>query len=186
MEIPSPHAGTVKQVLVKVGDKVSKGAKLAIVELAAAPPAAPEPAAPAVATVAPGGAQSLQTEVVVLGRAGGYTAAFRAADLGKRVVLVERFTTLGGVCLKRRLHPVQDAPACRRGDQRGGRARAHGVRFGRAGDRSGAAAGGQGPRGERSTQSLAQLAKQRKVRVVHGLGRFEHRTGSACRPPTAR
>jgi dihydrolipoamide dehydrogenase len=174
MEIPSPHAGTVKQVLVKVGDKVSKGAKLAIVELAAAPPAAPEPAAPAVATVAPGGAQSLQTEVVVLGAGpGGYTAAFRAADLGKRVVLVERFTTLGGVCLNVGCIPSKTLLHAAEVISEAAELAHMGVRFGAPEIDLEQLRAGKDRVVKRSTQSLAQLAKQRKVRVVHGLGRFE-------------
>ena len=174
MEIPSPHAGTVRQVLVKVGDKVSKGVKLATVELAGAAPAAPEPPEPTVASVAPSGAQVLQTEVVVLGAGpGGYTAAFRAADLGKRVVLVERFPTLGGVCLnvgcipsKTLLHAAEViAEAAELGHM--------GVRFGPPEIDLDQLRAGKDRVVKRSTQGLAQLAKQRHVKVVQGLGRFE-------------
>src|SRR5258706_3284174 len=127
MEGPSTHAGTVKEVKVKIGDKVSKGTLIAILETEATQAAPPKDAAvtpaPAV-TPAQAGAQSpapapskgglrealtstlasldadLHAEVLVLGAGpGGYTAAFRAADLGKKVVLVERYPTLGGVCL---------------------------------------------------------------------------------------
>lgn len=119
MEIPSSHAGTVKAVAVKVGDKVSEGSvvlTLDVEEGAAAPapaaaapaPAAASPApapakAPAVA-VAPagsyGGAVDLECDTLVLGAGpGGYSAAFRSADLGMKTVIVERYATLGGVCL---------------------------------------------------------------------------------------
>ncbi|MFC5605374.1 dihydrolipoyl dehydrogenase [Variovorax soli] len=119
MEIPSSHAGTVKAVAVKVGDKVSEGSvvlTLDVEEGAAAPapaaaapaPAAASPApapakAPAVA-VAPAGSYSgavdLECDTLVLGAGpGGYSAAFRSADLGMKTVIVERYATLGGVCL---------------------------------------------------------------------------------------
>ncbi len=174
MEVPSPAAGTVRELLVKVGDKVSKGAPLLTLEVAAGAAPAPEAPAPAAAAVAPSGEQTIQTEVAVLGAGpGGYTAAFRAADLGKRVVLVERFPVLGGVCLnvgcipsKALLHAAEviDEAA----------ALAHmGVRFGAPEIDLDALRAGKDRVVKRSTQSLAQLAKQRKVQVVHGTGRFD-------------
>jgi dihydrolipoamide dehydrogenase len=116
MEIPSSAAGVVKEVKVKLGDKVKQGSVVLTIEAsgAAAAPAAPEPekkqvaasAAPAtVAAPAPtaasfSGSADLDFDVLVLGAGpGGYSAAFRAADLGLKVVLVERYATLGGVCL---------------------------------------------------------------------------------------
>jgi dihydrolipoamide dehydrogenase len=128
MEVPSTHSGVVKEVRVKIGDKVSQGTLIALVETtasAAAPAAGKEavvpvkagtqsPAAPAPSTGQTSGQTvrqalsstlasldaDLHAEVLVLGAGpGGYTAAFRAADLGKKVVLVERYATLGGVCL---------------------------------------------------------------------------------------
>jgi len=125
MDVPSPAAGTVKDVKVKVGDKVSEGSVLLTLDAAAAaaasgqksapaqPPqtssagaktsAAPPPAAGA--TPAPGAAKyagkvDLECEMMVLGSGpGGYSAAFRSADLGMKTVLIERYPTLGGVCL---------------------------------------------------------------------------------------
>ncbi|HTN50475.1 MAG TPA: dihydrolipoyl dehydrogenase [Burkholderiaceae bacterium] len=113
MEIPSSAAGVVKVMKVKLGDKVSQGSPILVLEAAAASAgpsaaggkgsAAPAPApvaaaAPAVATSA--GKADLECDVLVLGAGpGGYSAAFRAADLGQKVVLVERYATLGGVCL---------------------------------------------------------------------------------------
>jgi dihydrolipoamide dehydrogenase len=124
MEIPSSHAGVVKEMRVKVGDKVSQGSVILTMEsaaagAAAAPAPAPAPAAaapaparpsasappPAAAGPAPvastyAGGADLECDVVVIGGGpGGYSAAFRAADLGMKVVLVERYATLGGVCL---------------------------------------------------------------------------------------
>lgn len=118
IEIPSPSAGTVKEVLVNVNEKVSQGnliLKLEVTEDASdtastdkteSPAAAKEEKvtekeAPApTAQAAPAGDSDLHAEVVVLGSGpGGYTAAFRAADLGKKVILIEKFSNIGGVCL---------------------------------------------------------------------------------------
>ncbi|MGA0571045.1 dihydrolipoyl dehydrogenase [Variovorax sp. VNK109] len=123
MEIPSSHAGVVKEMKVKVGDKVAEGSVVLMLEasdagaaaapspaLSTATPAAPAPAAPvpvpapsaapAPQAVSYSGATDVECDVLVLGGGpGGYSAAFRAADLGLKVVLVERYATLGGVCL---------------------------------------------------------------------------------------
>jgi dihydrolipoamide dehydrogenase len=124
MEIPSSHAGVVKELRVALGDKVAEGSVILVLETAGATAApapapaapAPAPAAPAAPAVAPavapatapanaptasfGGTADLECDLLVLGAGpGGYSAAFRAADLGMRVVLVERYATLGGVCL---------------------------------------------------------------------------------------
>lgn len=116
MEIPCPHAGVVKELRVNVGDTVNEGSVILLLETdeaaaatpvsaPAAPAAAPAPApiaapaSPPVASTHAGGAD-LECDVLVLGAGpGGYSAAFRAADLGMKVVLVERYATLGGVCL---------------------------------------------------------------------------------------
>jgi dihydrolipoamide dehydrogenase len=198
MDIPSSHAGTVKEVKVKVGDKVAKGTLILLVEetaSAAQTPAAPDakpaqggkaqavqaapaaetkPAAvPAPAAAAVGNAD-LHVAVVVLGSGpGGYTAAFRAADLGKQVVLIERYATLGGVCLnvgcipsKALLHTAKVITEAEETAQ-------HGVSFGKpqikldelrdwkANDVVGKLTGG-----------LAQMAKQRGVTTVVGVGKF--------------
>ena len=119
MEIPSSHAGVVKAVKVSLGDKVNQGSVIVSIETAAAPAAAPAAsAAPAAAappkaasaqskapSTAPSaasyaGSADLECDLLVLGAGpGGYSAAFRAADLGLKTVLVERYPTLGGVCL---------------------------------------------------------------------------------------
>ncbi|MES1265747.1 MAG: biotin/lipoyl-containing protein, partial [Variovorax sp.] len=122
MEIPSSAAGVVKSVAVKVGDKVKEGSVVLTLEAAEGAAAAPAPApaapaaaaspasapkpAPAAATPAPAAASSytgavdFDCDLLVLGAGpGGYSAAFRAADLGLKVILVERYATLGGVCL---------------------------------------------------------------------------------------
>ena len=119
MEIPSSHAGVVKEIKVKLGDRVAEGSVIISMEVGAestaqsAPPKAA--AAPATAAAAPAqaaapapapvagnfsGTVDMDCDVVVLGGGpGGYSAAFRAADLGLKVILVERYATLGGVCL---------------------------------------------------------------------------------------
>ena len=128
MEIPCTHAGVVKELKVKIGDKVAEGSLLLVLEVsqdtASATPPAPTtapaksaapvvasapaaqaaltaltaPTAPAAAIFA--GNADIECDTLVLGAGpGGYTSAFRAADLGQRVVLVERYPVLGGVCL---------------------------------------------------------------------------------------
>jgi dihydrolipoamide dehydrogenase len=124
MEIPSTHAGVVKEMKLKIGDVVNEGSVVLTLEADAVGVAAPAPAAPASAPAAPSvpsaaptaapvaasvatpaastytGSADQAFDVVVLGGGpGGYSAAFRAADLGLKVALVERYTTLGGVCL---------------------------------------------------------------------------------------
>ena len=196
MDVPSPHAGTVASVLVAVGDTVSEGAPLVTVapgEVAAprgadgpdagtgAPdgeepdePAAPDaPETPTTVAGAPAGPADIEAEVVVLGAGpGGYTAAFRAADLGLRTVLVERYPTLGGVCLnvgcipsKALLHAaavIDGAEAMA----------AHGIEFGAPSIDLDKLAGWKNEVVGRLTGGLAGLAKQRKVRVVQGVGTF--------------
>ena len=120
MEIPSSQAGTVRELKVKLGDKVSEGSVILVLDAAAIagtstaasapppppPPPPPQPSASAAGTqTAPKAAQfagsaDLDCDMLVLGAGpGGYSAAFRAADLGLKTVLVERYPVLGGVCL---------------------------------------------------------------------------------------
>ena len=112
MEIPSSAAGVVKELKLALGDKINEGSLILLLEgegsataaaAAPAPAAAPAVAAPAVAAPAASsyaGGTDLECDMLVLGAGpGGYSAAFRAADLGMKTVLVERYATLGGVCL---------------------------------------------------------------------------------------
>ena len=114
MDVPSPADGVVKELKVKLGDKVSEGSLILVLEAASAgaattpasaPAAAAAPAAPAAPVAAPqagshGGNADIECDMLVLGGGpGGYSAAFRAADLGLKTVIVERYSTLGGVCL---------------------------------------------------------------------------------------
>ena len=112
MDVPSPVAGVVKEVLVQLGAKVAEGSLLIKVESGAAavnpenppktetPAAAPSTAAPAPVAGSHAGGADLECEMLVLGAGpGGYSAAFRSADLGMKTIIVERYATLGGVCL---------------------------------------------------------------------------------------
>jgi dihydrolipoamide dehydrogenase len=186
MDVPAPESGVVQEVRVKVGDKVSEGDVIAVFELDAVAAAAPAPTKPA-ANAAPvattggeapppapaAGAPAYDTDVLVLGGGpGGYTAAFRAADLGKSVVLVERFATLGGVCLnvgcipsKALLNVASTIAEARLSAQRG-------VRFGDPAIDLAALRKHKEQIVGRLTRGLAQLAKKRHVKVVQGVGHF--------------
>jgi dihydrolipoamide dehydrogenase len=190
LEIPAPQAGTVKDLKVKVGDKVSQGTLILTLDAtgaasvsAAPPPAAPTPAKPApvaapvtppASALAPHSARGdIHAEVVVLGAGpGGYTAAFRAADLGRKVVLIERYPTLGGVCLNVGCIPskalLHVAKVITEADEM-----AHsGITFGKPKiEIDKLRAWKDGVIGK-LTQGLAALVKQRKVTVVQGKGEF--------------
>ncbi len=188
MEIPSSHAGVVKEVKVKVGDKVAEGSLLLLLqaqEQTASPQApvqqaqqAPQPqqAAPtsqAAQISAAAGAADLSCDMLVLGAGpGGYSAAFRAADLGLNTVLVERYSTLGGVCLnvgcipsKALLHvaAVIDEVAS---------LSAHGVSFGKPKIDIDQLRGWKEKVIGKMTDGLSGMAKARKVNVVQGVGQF--------------
>jgi dihydrolipoamide dehydrogenase len=185
IEIPSPQAGTINDVLVKVNDKVSQGDIILTMELSTAvAPAveAPEekPSTTEVASkvepavkAAAAGDSDMHTEVVVLGSGpGGYTAAFRAADLGKQVILIEKYDSIGGVCLnvgcipsKALLHTAQIITEAEEMS-------AHGVTFGTPKiDISKLAAFKNKVIGQ-LTGGLAGLATKRKVQIVTGVGKF--------------
>ena len=184
MDIPCTQAGVIEKLLIKVGDKVSEGTPLLMLASAEAekgegergkgetgtpPTPSPIPHPPS-----PAGAADLHAQVVVLGAGpGGYTAAFRAADLGLKVVLVERYPDLGGVCLnvgcipsKALLHTAKIITEAEEMAE-------HGVSFGKAKlDLDKLRAWKEKDVVAKLTGGLAQLAKQRKVTVVNGLGRF--------------
>ena len=187
MDIPSPFAGTIKQVSVAVGDKISEGSKLGVVETSdstagSQPPAkaqktdsSTEPPAKAQksASSTPESGADVNAEVVVLGAGpGGYTAAFRAADLGKKVVLIERYDVLGGVCLnvgcipsKALLHTAQII-------NEADHMKANGVTFGKPKIDLAGINGFKNKVVGKLTGGLSGLAKQRKVTVVHGVAEF--------------
>jgi dihydrolipoamide dehydrogenase len=172
MEVPSPAAGKVGELLVKVGDKVSEGS--ALVRLDGADGAGP--AAPAVeqAPPAPPAAKGdNHAQLLVLGSGvGGYTAAFRAADLGMDVVLVERDERLGGVCLNVGCIPSKALLHVAKIIAEAELAAEHGVRFGEPQIDVDALRGWKDSIVGKLTDGLAQMAKGRKVRVVNGEGRF--------------
>ena len=188
MEVPSPAAGVIKEIKVKLGDELAEGSLVAIIEgegAAVAPakpaPVTPSPAAPAApATSAPkpalgtGKPADIECRIVVIGSGpGGYTAAFRAADLGLDTVLVERYDTLGGVCLnvgcipsKALLHAAALIDEAAHSDDIG-------ISFGKPkidldklrGFKQDKVVG-------QFTKGLAGMAKQRKVRTVTGVAKF--------------
>jgi dihydrolipoamide dehydrogenase len=177
MEVPSPAAGVVAELKVKAGDRVSEGDLILLMRTGEGKKAAKTiemPSRPAPAARPPVAASGdLHAEVLVLGAGpGGYTAAFRAADLGKKVVLVERWPTLGGVCLnvgcipsKALLHAAKIIDESRE-------MAAHGIGFAEPAIDVGALGRWKNGVVKRLTGGLSGLAKQRKVTVVEGQGRF--------------
>ena len=205
MEVPAAADGVVKALKVKLGDTVSEGSVIAVIETAAGESALPSPAgrggegaarpessrvpepspqpspggrgsegAPAPQAAAASGRQAdIACALVVIGAGpGGYTAAFRAADLGLDTVLVERHATLGGVCLnvgcipsKALLHAADViAQAAHAGD--------YGVEFGKPTIHLDKLRAYKDKVVGQLTRGLAGMAKQRKVRVVQGVARF--------------
>jgi dihydrolipoamide dehydrogenase len=200
MEIPSTHAGVVKELKVKLGDKVSEGSVLLVLESSAAETPSPQPSAPrgegakaappvgpplppagegrgegapapAVSTYT--GAADLECDMVVLGAGpGGYSGAFRAADLGMKVILVERYAALGGVCLnvgcipsKALLHVAAVIDEVSHFD-------ALGVGFGKPSIDIDKLRAHKSKVVSRLTGGLTAMAKMRKVTVVRGVGQF--------------
>jgi dihydrolipoamide dehydrogenase len=199
MDVPSSAAGVVKSVAVKKGDRVSKGSVIVEVEgeavggsrladsaekketpapeqaaAASAPPAAASESAPTTDRQPPtASSSSYDFDVVVLGAGpGGYTAAFRAADLGMRTALIERWPQLGGVCLnvgcipsKALLHAakvIEDAEAMS----------SAGLHFGKPQIDAAKLREWKNKIVGRLTGGLVTLAKQRKVEVIRGTGKF--------------
>ena len=190
MDIPSPVAGVIQEIKVAVGDKVSEGSLVAVVETGASAEAAPEvdesPAQNPVETESPetepvsepaassySGSADLSAQVVVLGSGpGGYTAAFRAADLGLETILIERYATLGGVCLnvgcipsKALLHAAKVLDETRDFAE-------HGISFGEPKVDLDKLRKWKESVVGKLTGGLGALAKQRKVQVVQGVGTF--------------
>lgn len=199
MEIPASHAGVVKALKVKLGDKIAEGSILLTLEVAEeaaapaalvapTPAAAPEPVAAPAKAAAPApiaaavnapaassfaGKADIECDMMVLGAGpGGYSAAFRSADLGMNTVLIERYSTLGGVCLnvgcipsKALLHVaavIDEAAAMT----------AHGVTFGKPQIDIDQLRGYKEKVISKMTTGLSGMAKARKVNVVQGIGQF--------------
>ena len=173
MDVPSPMAGTVEKILVKPGDKVSKGSViLTLVPAATSLAPALKAAAPA-AKAASGSKADLHAEVLVLGAGpGGYTAAFRAADLGKMVVLVERWPTLGGVCLNVGCIPSKALLHAAKVIDEAGDMGGHGITFAAPRIDLDGLRGWKDGVVKKLTGGLTGLAKARKVTVVQGTGKF--------------
>ena len=189
MEIPSSHAGIVKEIKVKLGDKVSEGSVILVLETADVPAAvvattsvvmpAKTPASIAAGTTAAplaanySGKADLECEVLVLGAGpGGYSAAFRSADLGMKTVLVERYATLGGVCLnvgcipsKALLHTASVMDEVKLLAH-------HGIKYPAPQVDIDALRDFKDGVIKKLTGGLAGMAKVRKVEVVNGVGSF--------------
>src|SRR5215468_7663992 len=181
MDVPSPAAGTVKEVNVKVGDRVSEGSLILTLTTGVAA-AAPGPAARQGPQAAPptapmaarhDGAADLECDMLVLGAGpGGYSAAFRSADLGMSTVLVERYPTLGGVCLnvgcipsKALLHTAAVMDEVRE-------MAAHGISYSPPQIDLDKLRSHKERVVGRLTGGLAGMAKARKVTVLEGIGSF--------------
>lgn len=182
MEVPSSRAGIVKTLHVKVGDKVSQGDAILTLELSVVAEVSVEPVVASDQSIQTTQSDTQSTaklqgdihaEVVVLGAGpGGYTAAFRSADLGKKVILIERYPSLGGVCLnvgcipsKALLHVAKvilEAKAVSK----------HGIDFGKPSIDLEQLRAWKESVINKLTKGLSALAKQRKVQVIQGTGRF--------------
>ncbi|MDH5784524.1 MAG: dihydrolipoyl dehydrogenase [Chromatiales bacterium] len=189
MEIPAPQGGVVKEILLSLGDKVSEGSAILMLEAgaeaaaaspaeekkeeAAAPVAEEKPATPAPQAASYSGAVDKSAQTVVLGSGpGGYTAAFRAADLGQNVILIERYQNIGGVCLnvgcipsKALLHTAQVINEAEEFEHIG-------VTFGKPKIDINQLREHKNSVINKLTGGLKGLAKQRKVEIVHGYGKF--------------
>ena len=194
MEVPSSVAGVIKEVKVKIGDEVSQGSVVALIETGAV--AAPAPAKAEAATAAPslapapsakvenaaaapkaaagtGRKADIECQVAVLGSGpGGYTAAFRAADLGQNTVLIERYAALGGVCLNVGCIPSKALLHAAKVIDEAAHAADIGVSFGEPKIDLGKLAAFKDKVVAQLTGGLAGMSKQRKVTVVQGTGRF--------------
>ena len=196
LDVPSSHAGVIKEIKVKVGDKISEGSIVVVLETSetttttatattaqmATPATESQSATTAIAPSAPAAPltdemadipHDLACEILVLGAGpGGYSAAFRAADLGMDVVLVERYATLGGVCLnvgcipsKALLHSVAVMDEARH-------LSAHGISFAEPQIDIDKLRDYKDSVVNKLTTGLAGMAKMRKVNVVQGVGQF--------------
>ncbi len=193
MEIPSSHAGVVQELKVKLGDKVAEGSVLLVLEAqegaaAPAPAAAPAlaasapaqaplagsaPAAAAAPAASYAGGADLECDMLVLGAGpGGYSAAFRAADLGMKVVLVERYASLGGVCLNVGCIPSKALLHVAAVMDEVSHFESLGVSFGKPTIDLDKLRAHKSKVVGKLTGGLAAMAKMRKVTVVRGYGAF--------------
>jgi dihydrolipoamide dehydrogenase len=213
LDVPSPGAGTVKDIKVKIGDKLSQGSLILTLETAeqgagdaktTAAPSSPAATAPAPASAAPptpaaakspadtappaeskapprsgpapasySGKAQLECAMLVLGAGpGGYSAAFRSADLGMKTVLIERYPTLGGVCLNVGCIPSKALLHAAKVIDEAAQFADHGIAFGTPKlDLDKLRSWKSGVVGK-LTGGLAAMAKARKVEVIQGVGKF--------------
>src|SRR6056297_3503186 len=182
MEVPSPAAGKITEIKVAEGDTVSEGTLIMVVESVGAAkedapkqeaPKAAAPAAPQAATGTASGPGDKHADLVVLGSGpGGYSAAFRAADLGKKVILIERYPTLGGVCLNVGCIPSKALLHVAKVITEAEEMASHGVSFGKPKIDLDALRGFKNHTITQLTGGLDGLSKARKVEVVRGTGTF--------------
>ena len=187
MEVPAPVAGVVRELKVKVGDKVSEGDVILMLDAKAQTPPSPplsggrttpsttKPVTPSHEAHVPVNVVKgdLHAEVVVLGAGpGGYTAAFRAADLGKQVVIIEKYDSLGGVCLNVGCIPSKALLHVAKVINEADEVAQHGVTFGKPKIDVDNIRGWKESVVGKLTAGLAGLAKQRKVQVVQGTAKF--------------
>ena len=190
VDVPAPMAGVVKQIKVKVGDKVGEGSVILMLEqkqdvgtksessesklMKPTKPAAPVLPASRIPPSVSFSKGDLHAEVLVLGAGpGGYTAAFRASDLGKQVIMVERYATLGGVCLNVGCIPSKALLHAAKVITEAAEMAEHGIAFSAPKIdldklrtwKSDAVVG-------KHVDGLVGLAKQRKIKVLHGVAEF--------------
>jgi dihydrolipoamide dehydrogenase len=184
MDVPAPAAGVVTQLRVSIGDRVSEGSVLLALETNSGPPDPGEqprsdgspgtieqPAPPPPGKPQPTGGNDAQ--VVVLGAGpGGYTAAFRAADLGLKTILIERYPKLGGVCLNVGCIPSKALLHAARVISEADEMASRGIEFGKPAVDIDALRSWKDSVVDRLTGGLEVLAKQRKVELVHDVARF--------------
>ncbi len=190
LDVPAPASGRVDKVAVTVGDTVSEGSLIltmtaaehlakdaepvvdTLVATELSPPVKSQNVAPEVAGEF-SGRVDIETDLLVLGAGpGGYTAAFRAADLGLDVTLVERWPTLGGVCLNVGCIPSKALLYAAKVIEDAETMNEFGIRFGTPEIDPGALREWKNQIVGRLTDGLDRLAKQRKIHVVQGIGRF--------------
>ena len=188
MEIPSPFNGVIKDIIVSVNDKVSQGSLILTLETESTESLPDKPSISnlpdiALANSAQPATQTAQTsallkgdihaEVVVLGAGpGGYTAAFRAADLGKKVIMIERYPTLGGVCLNVGCIPSKALLHAAKTITEAEDISKHGIEFGQPDISIDKLRHWKESVIGKLTKGLKALAKQRKVDIIHGAGKF--------------
>lgn len=182
MDVPAEAAGVVKEVKVKVGDKISQGGVIAVLEAAAlatadsatalpAPDPAPTPA-PAAASAFSGSVDEHCDVAVLGGGPGGYSAAFAAADAGLNVILIEQYATLGGVCLNVGCIPSKALLHNAAIIEEAQHAAANGIHFAAPQIDVDALRAAKDQVIAKLTGGLSGMAKARKVKVIQGFGKF--------------